>query len=144
MKLLRSWLAGWLMRQRLDVPEVHVLLEVQARMLDNWAEADEADRNLLWRRLHAAGDALHDLTYGSGPTLRTWPSYWLRPYDDLADRRHWRWRPRQRCEAPATGEELAGVVAAAGHLMHPGRACSFGPDGLCRVSIAHRQWPPHG
>lgn len=24
-------------------------------------------------------------------------SYWLRPYDMLADRRRWFWRPRQRC-----------------------------------------------
>lgn len=23
--------------------------------------------------------------------------YWLRPYDMLADRRRWRWQPRQRC-----------------------------------------------
>lgn len=23
--------------------------------------------------------------------------YWIRPYDMLADRRRWRWRPRQRC-----------------------------------------------
>ena len=23
--------------------------------------------------------------------------YWVRPYDMLADRRRWRWQPRQRC-----------------------------------------------
>ena len=23
--------------------------------------------------------------------------YWIRPYDMLADRRRWRWEPRQRC-----------------------------------------------
>jgi len=23
--------------------------------------------------------------------------YWIRPYDMLADRRRWRWQPRQRC-----------------------------------------------
>ena len=23
--------------------------------------------------------------------------YWVRPYDMLADRCRWRWRPRQRC-----------------------------------------------
>lgn len=24
-------------------------------------------------------------------------SYWLRPFDVLADRRRWRWQPRQQC-----------------------------------------------
>lgn len=37
-------------------------------------------------------------------------SYWIRPYDMLADRRRWFWQPAQQCRgcwvcAPADGEE---------------------------------------
>jgi hypothetical protein len=88
--------SSWFTRKRLDVREVHDLLHAQARMLENWAETrpDSPERRELWRSLHRAGDELAYLVYG-GPTLRTRFSYWLRPFDDKADRRRWRWQESQ-------------------------------------------------
>lgn len=34
---------------------------------------------------------------GTGPSLWTRLSYWLRPYDAIADRRRWRWQRSSGC-----------------------------------------------
>lgn len=83
---------GWLMRRRLDVPEVHVLLRACDRMLDDWAETEpgSADRRRMWRDVHRAADAVSELTYGQVPLL-TRLRYWLRPFDGSLDRQRWRW-----------------------------------------------------
>lgn len=39
--------------------------------------------------------------------------YWLRPYDMLADRRRWKWRPRQRCGLGGVPPETAAALIAA-------------------------------
>lgn len=40
------------------------LVHAQGRMLDRWAEADDAVKRSLWRDLHDAGDHLRDLLEG--------------------------------------------------------------------------------
>jgi hypothetical protein len=85
-----------LTRWRLDLPEVHRLLHAQQAMAADWVEfePDSPERKALWTELHRAGDELHDVTYG--PAL--WPTvrYWIRPYNDLLDRRIWRWQKAAR------------------------------------------------
>jgi hypothetical protein len=39
--------------------------------------------------------------------------YWLRPYDMLADRRRWRWQPRQPCGLNGLPPETRAAVIAA-------------------------------
>ena len=39
--------------------------------------------------------------------------YWLRPYDMLADRRRWRWPPRQRCGLDGVSPETRAALLAA-------------------------------
>lgn len=37
--------------------------------------------------------------------------YWIRPYDLQADRRRWRWQPRQRCGTQVWAELLDAAKA---------------------------------
>lgn len=65
-----------------------------------WAEIER-----IKAEVHSVVDAIDDLRgtdsfAGAGPSLRTRLSYWLRPFDDLGDRRRWRWQPRTPCGAP--------------------------------------------
>ena len=59
---------------------------------------------------------INRLRYGWALVVWAWTSvgYAIRPYDMLADRRRWRWRPAQRCGAPP--EVLASIHA---HLNRP-------------------------
>lgn len=43
--------------------------------------------------------------------------YWVRPYDMLADRRRWRWRPRARCGSEVWASAPADVQAALSALV---------------------------
>lgn len=104
-----------LTRRRLNLPEVHRLLHAQQAMVENWGETEphSPERAALWTELHRAGDALCDLAYG-GPTLWTRWRYWIRPFDSLADRRRWKWQPRQPCGLDGVSPETrAALIRAA-------------------------------
>jgi hypothetical protein len=111
----------WRTRRRLNIPEVHRLLHAQQNMVENWAETnpDSPERKALWTELHRAGDALCDLAYG-GPSLWAWWRYWIRPFDSLADRRRWRWQPRQPCGLGGVSPETARALAEHAGRSEPG------------------------
>lgn len=103
----------FLIRRRLNVIEVHRLIHAQRAMLEDWSETEphSPERAALWTNLHRAGDALGDLVYG-GPTLWMRWRYWIRPFDDLADRRRWKWQPRQPCGLGGVSPETAQAAGA--------------------------------
>ena len=123
-----------LTRWRLNVPEVHRVIHAQRSMLDDWAETlpDSPERGALWTELHQAGDALGDMVYG-GPSLSARWRYWIRPYDDLADQRRWRWQPRQRCGLNGVPPETRAALldAVRRDLLHQ-RLQVVGPDRVRR------------
>lgn len=81
-----------LTRRRLDVPEVHHLLDVLDRMVCQWADTEEGspERAGLWRAVHSAAGELVDVAYPEPLGYRI--SHWIRPYDPKRDARCWRWR----------------------------------------------------
>lgn len=57
-----------------------------------------------------------------GPLTDRWPgpAYWLRPFDTLADRRHWRWQRPQPCRRVVVDtDQLAAAYARAGFELAP-------------------------
>ncbi len=88
----------WLTRRRLDVPEVHRIIDACDRMLEDWAESepDSPERRRLWRNVHSAAYDLGDAAYGGTP-IRHRMSYWMRPYDMRLDARVWRWQRPGPC-----------------------------------------------